>query len=311
MALQAGFMGGKLLFLVGAGVTGSYLLGNTHIAELLSDLSKVLMKHLKEPGEGGDAGGADSALRAEVRRLSMHLGQMQHQWGRPVTVISTGERGGSILSYVTPVAVLGAAGYGYMWWKGFKFGDLMYVTKRGMSNAVSSVTKQLEQVSGALASTRRHLAGRLDVVTKSLDNSIEVQGLIKQEVIEVRGHLGQVGDNVSSVQQIVEGLECKFESLEQKQDFANQGIVLLCRFVMQGIEGNAQPELVKGLHAYSRSPMSRSNSLPQSPGLKELEFITQSIEGTDKKPFPFPLPPNGKSHQVPPRAYIRGFTATT
>lgn len=35
--------------------------------------------------------------------------------------------------------------------QGLSFTDLMYVTKRNMTNAVSSLTKNLEQVSAALA----------------------------------------------------------------------------------------------------------------------------------------------------------------
>ncbi|KAL0923925.1 hypothetical protein M5K25_004713 [Dendrobium thyrsiflorum] len=58
---------------------------------------------------------------------------------------------GNVTSFLVPAATLGAVGYGYMWWKGLSFSDLMYVTKHSMANAVSTMTKHLEQVSNALA----------------------------------------------------------------------------------------------------------------------------------------------------------------
>jgi len=53
----------------------------------------------------------------------------------------------NLSTLVLPVAVVGAAGYGYLWWKGLSLGDVMYVTWKSMLNAVSSVSKQLENVS--------------------------------------------------------------------------------------------------------------------------------------------------------------------
>lgn len=37
------------------------------------------------------------------------------------------------------------------WVQGWSFSDVMFVTKRNMANAVANVSKQLEQVSTALA----------------------------------------------------------------------------------------------------------------------------------------------------------------
>lgn len=41
--------------------------------------------------------------------------------------------------------------------QGISFSDLMYVTKRNMANAVSNLTKHLEQVSDALAVSIRFI----------------------------------------------------------------------------------------------------------------------------------------------------------
>lgn len=286
MSAQAGLAGSKLLMLVGAGVTGSVILNNPHLSNIFGEIAKVVIKHLKEvEKEKPDEAALDSttaALTAQVKRLSQELRQLASS-SRPITVVNAPAHSGSggWLSYVVPVAVVGAAGYGYMWWKGIHFGDLMYVTKRGMANAVDTMGKQMETLSSALANARRHLTGRLDVVSKTLDDSLEIQGAIKQEVTEVRDVVRGVGHDVECVQHLVESLEGKIDTLQVKQDIATQGIVLLCRFV-QGLEGSGrrQPEVIKGLSSYAQlqAPNASRPSTPLSGGLKELEYISTQLE---------------------------------
>lgn len=60
------------------------------------------------------------------------------------------------------------------------------------------------------------------------------------------------------------------ESLQQGQEFANRGILLLCRVVMEGMNPGAKPEVMQGLHAYTGSQGARSISMPPSSGLKVL-----------------------------------------
>ncbi|KAJ7545407.1 hypothetical protein O6H91_09G118200 [Diphasiastrum complanatum] len=291
MATQVGLATSKLLILVGAGVTGSMLLKNGRLSDFLSDLSKVLVKHLKEEEKNTSRDGADIAanLSAQVNRLSQELRQLAGS--RSITVVNgTANQTGSISSYALPVIFVGAAGYGYFWWKGWSWTDVMYVTKKNMSNAVASVTKQLEQLSTALSATKRQLASRLDLVSKTLDDSMQVQGLIKDQVVEVHGEVVRVGGEIENVQRIVEGLEVKLDAVQYKQDFTNQGIVLLCQFV-QGLEGVQRQDLLQGFSPLSKPHLERSTSsaLPAPAGLKELQAISEALSkgsygGATKKP---------------------------
>lgn len=303
--------GSRLLLIVGAGATASLVMNNSHIADVLRDLTKVLVKHLKEAddpeaagGEGGKGDSSTAALSAQVRRLTQELRQLASASSRPITVVhASGQRGGGFASFAVPLAVIGAVGYGYMWWKGMGIGDLMYVTKRSMSVAVSSMKQQLEQLSSTIANTRRQLTGRLDGMARAIDDSSSVQGEIQQQVLEMQGSLGRVGKDVGTVQHQLEGLEGKMGTIEEKQDFANHGIVLLCRFVMQGLEGQRHPELVQGLHAYSKSPPSVTRSLSfggTSSGLKELEFISTQLESSSRFVAPKVESGNGHTPQTPP-----------
>jgi hypothetical protein len=59
-------------------------------------------------------------------------------------------------------------------------------------SAVASVSKQLEHVSAALQTTKRQLTSKLDSVTKALEENVEIQGLIKDQVTEIRSEVERV-----------------------------------------------------------------------------------------------------------------------
>ena len=93
--------------------------------------------------------------------------------------------------------------------QGLSLTDVMFVTKRNMANAVQSMSKQLEQVSSALAvcfipnsiscllqhllsllifkcnlfqATKRHLTQRLENLDGKMDEQVEVSKAIRNEV---------------------------------------------------------------------------------------------------------------------------------
>ncbi|XP_024365035.1 uncharacterized protein [Physcomitrium patens] len=263
----------RLLLVVGAGTAGSLALRNPKVAELLNDLSQVVTKHLSE--EDG-SGGENSALAAQVQRLTQELRYLASS-PRNVTVVN----GGSSTNYsslILPAATIGIVGYGYIKWKGLKWTDFMYVTRKHMTNAVASVSKQLETVSTALQATKRQLTAKLEGVTKSLDDSMILQGLIRNQVTEVQSEVVRANGEIGEVQRLVLGLEGKIDEVQANQEIANQGIVLLCRFVAS----------LDGFQSLSSRSLQRSVSTPQSltsgggdflwyPGLKELQYFTELL----------------------------------
>lgn len=270
---------------------------------------QVLTKHIKEQ-KGDDNGGPDidsttAALTAQVRRLTQELRQLASSAGRPIVVNSHTGRGGGFMSLVVPVAIAGAAGYGYMWWKGLTIGDLMYVTKKGMASAVSNFTKQMEGLTTALAATKRQLAGRLDGVAKAVNETTETVNFVRNEILEARGDVGRLCLDVNSLHHDFRDMKDQLETIGNQQQFTNHGIMLLCRFAIEAQAPSQQPkELIQGLHAYSRGATARSLSVPQNlGGLKLLEEI-QGIAEVIKPDGP-QLPPLGGSSSssaaVPPR----------
>ncbi|KAF9625495.1 hypothetical protein IFM89_023431 [Coptis chinensis] len=229
MAMQTAGIGfTKLIILVGAGYTGTIVLKNNKLSDLLGELQS-LVKGIEKTGDSSS--NADTETLAEqVRRLAQEIRNIGPS--RQITILN-GDSGwtGNMANLAVPTLALGAVGYGYMWWKGLKLSDLMYVTKKSMATAVASMTKHLEQVSTALAATKRHLTQRIENLDGKLDEQKEMSKLIKNEVTEVRGDLSQIGYDLDSLHRLVTGLDGKILSLEGKQDYANAGVYYLVNFV--------------------------------------------------------------------------------
>ncbi|XP_047968472.1 uncharacterized protein LOC125212368 [Salvia hispanica] len=158
----------------------------------------------------------------EVRQLAS---------SRQITVLNGSSTQSNLTSLIVPAAAVGALGYGYMWWKGYSFSDLMYVSKQNMANAVSNLTKHLDHVSDALAAAKRHLTQRIENLDGKIDEQIEISKLIRNEVSDAQADLSQIGFDLNDLHQIVSGLDGKLHSLEDKQEFANAGVMYLCSIV--------------------------------------------------------------------------------
>lgn len=244
---------------------------------------QIFSKHLKDDGQKGQGGGNDAALTLQVQRLTQELYNLASS-SRTVTVVQAGSGSWiSITSFILPAAVVGTVGYGYMWWRGFSFGDIMYVTRKGMNNAVAGVGKQLEHVSAALSSTRKHMNQRLDIVSSKLDDSVVITELIRDQVEEVKGTVGRSIYKIENVGQTVEGLGLKIAEVQESQNFANQGIFLLIEWVNRlNLVAPAQhPELAQSFNSWylKANNLERSTSSPAAitpPGLKQ--FFSQALE---------------------------------
>ncbi|KAL0296365.1 UNVERIFIED_CONTAM: hypothetical protein Sradi_6688600 [Sesamum radiatum] len=296
MAMQAGIGLSRIVLIVGAGYTGTVLLKNGKLSDVLGELQN-LVKGMEKTGENeGDSDYSD-AIAAQVRRLAMEVRQLASS--RQITVLNGSSGQSNLTSLVVPAAALGALGYGYMWWKGLSFSDLMYVTKRNMANAVSNLTKHLDHVSEALAATKRHLTQRIENLDGKLDEQVEISKLIRNEVNDVRGDLSQIGFDLDELQRMVSGLpilntslkaapilkylnqdihvlhnlpplshlifglqDGKLLTLEGKQELANAGVMYLCSIV-NGRKVK-MPEMLQDQLKIA------GNSLPSLMGLKEI-----------------------------------------
>lgn len=242
MATQAGLGISKIMILVGAGLAGSVVLKNGRLSDIISEIQSMITR-LDKGGESLNGNSDNTAvLEAQVRRLAQEIRQLGAS--RPITIMNGNS--GNLASFAVPAAAVGALGYGYMWWKGLSFTDLMYVTKRNMANVVSSFTKQLDQISAVIAATKKHLTQRIENLDGKMDEQKELSALIKNEVVDVRGDLTQIGFDVEAIRNLISGLEGKIGTMEDKQDFANAGVLYLCHFVGGANDGN-MAKVLQGL----------------------------------------------------------------
>ncbi|KAI3469173.1 hypothetical protein Pfo_025836 [Paulownia fortunei] len=268
MAMQAGMGLSRIILIVGAGYTGTILVKNGKLSDVLGELQN-LVKGMEKKGESeGDSDYSD-AISTQVRRLAMEVRQLASS--RQITVLNGNSGQSNLTSLVMPAAALGALGYGYMWWKGLSFSDLMYVTKHSMANAVANLTKHLDHVSEALAATKRHLTQRIENLDGKLDEQVEISKLIRNEVNDVHGDLSQIGFDLDELQRMVSGLDGKLLSLEGKQELANAGVMYLCSIV-NGRKVK-MPEMLQDQFKIA------GNSTPSLMGLKE---IADSLSSENK-----------------------------
>ncbi|XP_051114576.1 uncharacterized protein LOC127240132 [Andrographis paniculata] len=259
MAMQTGMGLSRIILIFGAGYTGTILMKNGKLSDVLGELQN-LVKGMEKSGEGDGDSDYSDAIAAQVRRLAMEVRQLASS--RQVTVLNGGSGQSNLTGLIMPAAALGAVGYGYMWWKGFSFSDLMYVTKRSMANAVENLTKHLEHVSDALAATKRHLTQRIENLDGKLDDQVEISKLIRNEVNDVRGDLSQIGFDLDDLHRMVSGLDGQLLSLEGKQKLANAGVLYLCSVV-----SGRKVKMPDMLQDQLKVP---GNSVPSLMGLKEI-----------------------------------------
>jgi hypothetical protein len=133
-------------------------------------------------------------------------------------------------AYGITAIVVGAIGYLFIRWKGWKLSDMMFVTKRGLSDACNVVGKQVDQVSDSVNAARRHLAGRIDRVDCSLDECQEIAEATQKDVSVIQGDLSAFEKEMQTVHLVVRSLETKLGRLAYSQDRTTRGIYDLCEF---------------------------------------------------------------------------------
>ncbi|XP_073032509.1 uncharacterized protein [Primulina eburnea] len=310
MAMQTGVAASKVLVIVGAGLTGSIILRSGHLSDIISQIQELIQRlneAEKLPGK------YDAALLAtQVRLLAKEIKELS--LSNPVTIFNgNSSSNGSYASYLLPTAALGAMGCCYVWWKGWSFSDIMFVTKQNMENAVASVSKQLEHVSEALASTRRHLSKRLENLDWKLDEQREISKFISNDVGDVKSNLNQIGYDIGLIQETLSGLEGKIELLESKQDMTNSGLWYLCH-VAGNIEDGRSSKIIQDVGA---KLIDNSTILQEAERAKGLQFIIGDDEpntvqktspGMDGKDANFPSKKMHSTNKRIHRSYPVGLS---
>ncbi|KAL5717486.1 hypothetical protein ACHQM5_010478 [Ranunculus cassubicifolius] len=282
---------GKVTLIIGAGILGSVLAkegSDSKFSDYIFIPVKLVWNQLKRD-DSPPANGKPrtDALLAQVKIIQQQLRDLGNA-DRPLTIYSGGRSGGKNIGF----PVLGAAvvGVGYMWWKGYKFSDLMFATKRSLEDARSSVGKQLDHVTSSVAAARNFLSKRIDRVDVNVEECKEITAATRDEVSELRGDVKVFSVDVESVHRAVKTLESKIGRIEEKQDFTANGVRALCDFV-QTVENSTPAPSLPASSPFSRAtieepplitPALRSNSLPPKPLALESASPSSSTAETPK-----------------------------
>ncbi|KAE8654900.1 Lipid-binding serum glycoprotein family protein isoform 1 [Hibiscus syriacus] len=141
--------------------------------------------------------------------------------------------------------------------------DLTMSNPQNMMDAVAAVSKQLDNVSETLNTTKRHLSRRLESLDWKVEEQKETSLLIANNVDEMKSNLSEIGFNVEMIHKMVAGL-----------DVANSGLWYLCQFA-EGVKDGGNAKLFQDIDAkLAIEPAVKF----EEKSVKGLQFLTETNE---------------------------------
>lgn len=218
MALSLGHLG----ILVGAGVIGSIIAKEGRllsIPDMVSGAWRILYKIETGDSTTSVSKPHNDSLKTQVDIIRQELEILKDN--ESITIVTASQNGVNKYGIIIVVVTVG---YGYAWWKGWKLPDMMFATRRSLTDACTSVAQQVENVYASIRNTRRELSSIIDRVDSNLNEVASPTANTQEKVTELLGESSRFGHDVRYVRDAVETLELKISKLEGKQDLTNLGI---------------------------------------------------------------------------------------
>ncbi|KAI5679394.1 hypothetical protein M9H77_10344 [Catharanthus roseus] len=236
------------------GIVGSVLAKEgraSNVSDFFSGALKIAFRQLRNEGSATPNAKpkSNATLLQQVNSLREELQLLATN--RPVTIITSTSSGSGRYSVIIVIVVIG---YGYIWWKGWKFSDMMFATRRSLSDACGNVSKRLENA------TKRHLSSRIDIVDSKVDECAENTAATKDEVSKLEGDVSKMGTDVQSVHRAVRSLGETIGNLGRLINFARS---FQNRESIDQIEGAPSSSSRPFLELPQATP-SRGGSLPSN-----------------------------------------------
>ncbi|CAJ1838995.1 unnamed protein product [Sphenostylis stenocarpa] len=214
---------GKLTILLGAGIVGSVIAKEGSLPDvsgLVSGAFKVVLKQLKsnEPAPTVKKLPHNDALMAQVNSLRQELQLLARD--RSITIVNASGTGGR--KYVTVIVIV-AVGYGYIWWKGWKLPDLMFATKRSLSDACTSIGDQMGKLYGTIDDVKKKLSTRMNRLDENLDECAALTESTREEIAVTQQKADTITGDFKSVHVAVRVLESRIKEIEEKQVATTEG----------------------------------------------------------------------------------------
>ncbi|XP_050205302.1 uncharacterized protein LOC126655247 isoform X1 [Mercurialis annua] len=235
---------GKLTILVGAGIVGSVLAKEGHLPSFFPDFVsgafKFALKQVKRDDSVSSNGKPiNKSLMDQVNSLRQELQMIASN--RSVTIVTDGGTGATKYGTIVLVVVVGS---GYVWWKGWKLPDMMFATRRSLSDACTSIAQQLETVYGSIRSTRKELSSNIAHLDATLDEVTALTTDTRETVSELLKDSTKYDHGVRNVRETVQTLGQKISKMEEKQGNTMHGLKKLVdyTYIMENylLQENAQ-----------------------------------------------------------------------
>eukprot|EP00257_Ricinus_communis_P021817 XP_015581381.1 uncharacterized protein LOC8283432 [Ricinus communis] len=251
---------GKLTVLVGAGILGSVLAKEGRlpsVSDFVSGAFKIAFKQIKpqDSNSSSKSKPIDASLIAQVNSLQQELQLLASN--RPITIVTASGTGAGKYGTIVLIVVVG---YGYVWWKGWKLPDMMFATRRSLSDACTSIAQQLENVYGSIRSTRRELSSNIEHMDATLDQVAALTANTREKVAELLEDSARYDNDVRNVHQTVQMLGQKISRIEEKQSFTMHGVKKLVDFTYN-LENNLLQENTQAASSSSRITFPLKNAI--------------------------------------------------
>ncbi|KAG5016862.1 hypothetical protein HKD37_08G022929 [Glycine soja] len=208
---------GKLVILVSAGIAGSVIAKEGRLPDvsgLASGAFKVVLRQLKsdDPAPTVKKQPHNDALLAQVNSLRQELQLLARD--RSITIVNASGTGGR--KYITVIVIV-VVGYGYVWWKGWKLPDLMFATRRGLSDACTSIGNQMGKLYESIGDTKKKLSARINGLDKNLEECAAITESTREDISVIQRKADTISEDSKSFHVAVHVLESKIKEIEEKQ----------------------------------------------------------------------------------------------
>lgn len=219
---------GKLTILIGAGLVGSVIAKEGRLPDmsnLVSGAYKIVLKPLKSNDSAPNVKKPhNDALIAQVNSLRQELQLLARD--RSITIVNATGTGGR--KYVTVIVIV-VVGYGYVWWKGWKLPDMMFATRRGLSDACTSIGNQMGKLYESIEVFKKKLSAKMNHLDRSLDECAALSNNTKEELSVIQKETDTMSIEFRNLQVVAQVLDSKMKVIEMKQVATTEGVNELLR----------------------------------------------------------------------------------
>lgn len=180
-------------------------------------------------------------------------GGVKGQDQQPPTIVKVDGGGGSRgVPFWAVVAVPAAVASGYVGLRlrGWNMEDVVYVTRGFFKRAIDALSDRVDGVAQDLRAAREELTRRLMAVQTRVDDIASKQREAGKTAEHAASSAEKARREVEALRGELQAVGKKVNQLQEKQESANKGIFLLCRFVGSHYAGESTDSL-KALRAFT------------------------------------------------------------